>query len=320
MKDPLPMNREVGALRRPNLFIIGAMKSGTTFFAQLLGSHPQIFICSPKEPYYFGNSDRLRSLWPYAWHPNPWPSEHAYLQLFRDAGDATFVGEASTTYSSLPLIEDVAPRIHQFAPDARILYVMRDPIERTISHYWHMVNYHNEHRKPLAAIRDDPYYMSVSHYARQLAPYLRLFGAQRVHTLTFEQLVARPAETIQSVYAWLGVDAAFIPPDIANPVHVTPDKLAQTRGWLIRLARTAAWRAIRAYWPETLRKRVARLVTRPVYPGNIPMDKVIRFLRPIQTAQTRELQALLSRDFPEWTTLIGGLDASPEYQRLDATA
>lgn len=311
MQDPLVASHEVGALRRPNLFIVGAMKSGTTFFTQLLGDHPQIFICSPKEPCYFGDPDRLRSVWPYAWQLGLWRSEQAYLQLFSSAGDATWVGEASTSYSASPIISDVAPLIHQFAPDARILYIMRDPVERTISHYWHMVNHLNEYRRPLAAIRDDPYYMAVSYYARQLAPYLQHFGTNRVYTLTFEQLVARPVETVQSVYAWLGVDAAFVPTDVDIPINVTPDTVVQPRASIMKLSQTALWRGIRSYRPEALRKYLATLALKTVHPHKISMDKVIQYLRPIQRAQTQELRSLLNRDFPEWTTL-GLAPAAPK--------
>jgi hypothetical protein len=311
MQDPLVASHDAGASRKPNLFIVGAMKSGTTFFTQLLGSHSQIFISSPKEPCYFGDPERLRSVWPYAWQQGFWRSESAYLQLFSGAGDAVWVGEASTSYSASPIIPDVASCIHQFAPDARILYIMRDPIERTISHYWHMVNHLNEYRRPLEAIRDDPYYMAVSYYARQLAPYLRHFGAQRVYTLTFEQLVANPVETVQSVYAWLGVDAAFAPPDVDIPINVTPKTAVQRRAWIMKLTQTALWRRIRSYRPEALRKYLAGLASRTVHPRKTSMDKVIQYLRPIQRAQTQELRLLLNRDFPEWTTL-GLAPAAPK--------
>jgi hypothetical protein len=293
----------VSAARRPNLFIVGAMKSGTTFFTQLLGGHPQIFVSSPKEPCYFGDPEQLRSVWPFGWQQGLWRSEQAYLQLFSGAGDAVFAGEASTTYSASPIIADVAPRIHQFAPDARILYIMRDPIERTISHYWHMVSHLNEYRPPLTAIQDDPYYMAVSHYARQLTPYLHYFGANRVYALTFEQLVASPVETIQAVYAWLGVDAAFVPTDVNVPVNVTPAAVVQYRGSIMKLTQSALWRRVRSYRPEPLRKFLAKLATKTVHPQKTSMDKVIQYLRPIQAAQTEELRSLLNRDFPEWITL-----------------
>lgn len=305
-------------MRGPNLFCIGAMKSGTTYLSQLLGSHPEIFICSPREPCFFLDPKQLRRVWPYMWQCGFWRSEDTYLQLFADAGEAKYVGDASTFYSASP---DVAPRIHRFDPDARIVYVMRDPVERTISHYWHSVNHFSETRGPLAAIRNDPYYIAVSHYARQLTPYLNYFGAQRVYTLTFEELVARPVETVQSLYAWLGVEAAFVPPEIDIPLNVTPDTVTQARGWALALSRTALWRRIRSYRPEALRKLMASFAARRVCPADISMTAVIEFLRPIQREQTRELSRLLNRGFPEWTALGESDDGlrSP-IQRLQGVA
>src|ERR1700761_4322884 len=91
------------ALRKPSLFVIGAMKSGTTYLSRLLGLHPSIFIPSLEEPSYFVPPDQLRSLWPHLWDLGIWRSEEAYLRLFSPGGDAPILGEASTNYSKFPL-------------------------------------------------------------------------------------------------------------------------------------------------------------------------------------------------------------------------
>jgi hypothetical protein len=170
------------------LFVIGAMKSGTTYPNKLLAAHPAIFMCSPEEPSYFVDPGQLRTLWPEAWDLGFWRGEERYLRLFRSAGDAVFLGEASTNYTKRQLVSGVPERIHAFNPDARFIYIMRDPVERTISHYWHMVRYHAERRPILETIRTEPQYLDVSHYAMQLVPFLELFGRDRVAVLTFERL------------------------------------------------------------------------------------------------------------------------------------
>ena len=78
------------------------------------------------------------------------------------AGTAPIVGEASVHYTYLPLSSGVAEKIHRFNPDARLLYVMRDPIERTLSHYWHRVQRLGEHRSLSTAIKNDPQYTDVA--------------------------------------------------------------------------------------------------------------------------------------------------------------
>jgi hypothetical protein len=124
---------------KPNLFIIGAMKSGTTLLWKLLGSHPSVYMSTLKEPCYFVEPTQLRKFQPLAWRQGYWRSQEHYLQLFRSRRKEAFAGEASGYYTHLPDATGVAERIWRFDPNARLIYIMRDPVERTISHYWHKV-------------------------------------------------------------------------------------------------------------------------------------------------------------------------------------
>jgi hypothetical protein len=167
-------------LRFPNLFIIGAMKSGTSSLHADLGSHPQIFMSTPKEPMFFSSGADWRA------------RLEGYLELFAAAGAVHYAGESSTEYSKAPRFPGVPERLHAFNPEARILYLMRDPIERAISHYWHMVRHHGERRRLPDALRREPEYADLSRYAMQLEPYVRLFGMGNVYALTFEEMVREP--------------------------------------------------------------------------------------------------------------------------------
>ena len=104
----------------------------------------------------FRRSRTLRKLCPEAWDAGFWRGEEHYLRLFHSCGDAVWLGEASTNYTKRPMVDGVPERLHRFNPEARFIYVMRDPIERTISHYWHMVSYHAERRPILKAIKPSP--------------------------------------------------------------------------------------------------------------------------------------------------------------------
>ena len=127
----------------PNLFIIGAMKSGTSLIHSYLNAHPSFFMCEPKESCYFVHPAQLDC--PNIKKLELWKSEEHYLELFQSANTVEIIGEASTLYAKLPRITGVPERIAQFNPDARSIYVMRDPIERAISHYWHDGRGGNEH-------------------------------------------------------------------------------------------------------------------------------------------------------------------------------
>jgi hypothetical protein len=299
----------LGDQRKPNLFLIGAMKSGTTYLKKLLAAHPAIFMCRPEEPSYFVDPRQLRALWPEAWDCGFWRSEENYLRLFQAAPDVVLLGEASTSYTKRPLVSGIPERIRSFNPDARFIYLMRDPVERTISHYWHMVRFNAERRPILKAVRSEPQYLDVSYYAMQVRPYLDLFGPERVAVLTFEQLTATPVPTMRLLYGWLGLDGSTA--DISGfeeAENVTPEVLHMASGYgvLRRLRQSRPLRYLMPSLPPIVRQLSLRLATKPVQWRSVATTDAVDFLRPIQRQQTEELMQLLGRDFPEWTTLYCG--------------
>lgn len=187
--------------RRPNLFLIGAQKSGTTTLATLLSCHPQIFFCSPKEPGFLAFGERGYPFPTGSGEPaaaSGWVirEESTYLQLFARAPRETrYLGDASTWYLAEP---GTAERIHAFSPDARIVVILRHPAERAYSAWCHA---RRDGEEPLAdfadalaaeAERQRPShllrYRAMGHYAGQLKPYLDTFGQERVLVLRYEDL------------------------------------------------------------------------------------------------------------------------------------
>ena len=121
-----------------------------------------------------------------------WRSEQNYLNCFAGAGAAKILCDASTAYTKAPMISGVPQRILDFNPEARFIYLMRDPVQRSISHYWHMVAYHAELRAMLSAIQEEPRYTDVSHYAMQLQRYFDVVDPRCVFIMTYERLVEEP--------------------------------------------------------------------------------------------------------------------------------
>jgi len=281
----------------PNLFIIGAMKSGTTSLHNYLNEHPQIFMCRrPKEPCYFIHDS----------HPNK--SEDWYLSLFESAGKAHVIGESSTDYSKLPRYQGVPQRILKFNPNAKIIYIMRDPIERSISHYWWEVQWSAEGRDMLTAIKKTRDIIDVSYYAMQLQPYLDIFGRDKVFTLTLEELNCSPHKVLPRIFDWLGVDATLAQFDFNRRDNQSSEKVKRLFGasLLSNLRGTPLWGTIKRIVPTTLRQRAIKSLSRPVDRDTSNLDKTIEYLRPIQQQQTAELSHLLNRQFPEWETLHAG--------------
>jgi hypothetical protein len=216
--------------RKPNLFVVGSMKAGTTSLARYLGAHPEIFMTSdPKEPTYFLTREQLLDVLPGVEKRGFWRGEEYYLKLFEAAGDRTVVGEASANYARLPRVPGVAEKIHAFNPQARILFILRDPVARTISHYWYMVRFFGERRDLMTAIREDPDYVETSDYAMQMRPYLALFGRERVLAITTEALSTEPRPRWPaSTLARRG--RAPSGPNLAERANETPDVVTQVRG------------------------------------------------------------------------------------------
>jgi hypothetical protein len=282
------------------------MKSGTTYLSDLLGAHPAVFMSHPKEPCHFVDGEVLRRVWPYMWKRGYWRSADRYLSLFAAAGDKPVIAEASTLYSHLPLVSGVAQRVMACNPQARFIYIMRDPVDRSISHYWHRVRFWGERRPMLAAFRADPQYTDVSHYARQLKEYLRYVQRERIYVLTHEALLADTANQLSRVYAWLNVNPAFRP-RFSVRTNSRPELVYQVRGYglLERLRRSPAYARVAPYVPRAARRLGYRLALRALRPQETPLGEVRAYLRSRQERQTEELGALLNRSFPEWHTLQG---------------
>lgn len=190
----------------PGVFLIGAQKAGTTFLAGLLDQHPRIALASPKEPHYF-TQHRDRGL--------QW-----YRRCFPENVDTRILVDASPSYSAAPRLADardaeqpsnpyvgVPHRIAQVSPHARFLYVVRDPVARMHSGYWHAVRTGVERRCFHDAIAGDSHYRRASDYLYQLRCYLEHFPRERVLILRFEDLVREPLDTAGRCFDFLGLES-----------------------------------------------------------------------------------------------------------------
>lgn len=279
-----------------NLFIIGAMKSGTTSLHNYLNEHPAIFMCEPKEPGFF-----VEEL---AWSKGiEW-----YRSLFAEANGAVVVGESSTHYTKLPVYKGVPERIARFNPNARFIYLMRDPVERAISHYWHNVRdmkWGKEWRGMLSAVKHNPQYVAFSDYAMQLRPYLDIFGRERVFATTFERMVKEPDDVVREIFEWLQLDSGFRPEGIRARWNAAPAESKRVSGFgiLNRLRYSRAWDALAPAVPRSWRQIGGRLAEKRVERSLQDVAAVECYLRPILLERTEGIKAILELDFSEWTTL-----------------
>lgn len=194
------------AVALPTFFVIGAAKCGTTSLYSYLDQHPQVGMSRLKEPHFFsGPPDGI-----------PYPAGRVetlaeYEKLFDPAFPVR--GEASPSYTVHPRRRGVPERIKAVVPDARFIYIVRDPIERTVSHYMHRVSTEGERRPLGQALADlsDPLspYTCSSRYATQLRLYLEHFPLERFLILDQADLARERGETLRRTFSFLGVDDGY---------------------------------------------------------------------------------------------------------------
>jgi len=195
---------------RPQFIIIGAMKSGTTVLYDFICSHPRVQKATEKEIHYF-------SLYPYE-------GEKWYLDHF--SGDSEMVyGEASPTYFHVANTLSLPRSIKEFSQDIKLILIVRDPVERAVSHFFH----YQKINKIQALIDFDinkffgrsfedalkqtgalDYFLhdvlSFSAYYRKYLNYLSVFRKEQILVLTNEQLASNPKETMIKVFGFLDLE------------------------------------------------------------------------------------------------------------------
>lgn len=242
-------------LARPNLFILGAGKCGTTSLHHALSGHPQVHMARVKEPSFFSSGFQVVA--------NP----IEYFNLFPESEGKRLYGEASHVYFSAP---EAAPVLRQLFPDARFLLIVRDPVQRAHSLYQHMRRYGHEHlatfEKALAA-EDARFasprfrancpqyfwnfmYVRSSLYDVQLRRYLDLFPRRQFFVLTLGEWSAEPERRLGEICRFLEVDENA-------SMDVAPQNQAETAPPLAAATRTALDERFRG-----VRERLEALVGR----------------------------------------------------------
>jgi Sulfotransferase family len=210
-----------GAL--PNLVLIGAMKCGTSALHAFLDLHPQIAMSQPKEMNFFfgpaaGNGQTTADQ---GWAAGNWTRGVDWYAAHFEQG-VPVRGESSPGYTS-PDHPDVAERMADTIPGARLIYLVRDPVARAVSQYHHHRGEGTECR-PIAEALLDPasQYISRGRFHERLQPFLAHYPRERILVVAQEELRHRPAQTLRRVFAFAGADDAFWCDDYADPVDA-PD-------------------------------------------------------------------------------------------------
>ncbi len=278
-----------GAL--PNLIIIGGLKCGTTSLHHYLNLHPEIAMSRPKELNFFVSELN----WPlgrdwYAGHFDP---------------SARIRGESSPHYTNRPSFNGVPGRMRELlGSDVRLVYVVRDPIDRMLSHYLHNVGGGYEDRSLVDALSDpESSYVARSRYFFQVEPYLEEFGADRVQIVGREELKADRPGTMRRSFEFLGVDPNFTSEQFEREWETGVAKTGSRFRLMDRAVRLPGLRAIDRNFdrlPESLRWLAERVVHDPdrgeVAKPEVP-DSLRRHLVELFRDDTTKLERLAERSF-----------------------
>lgn len=238
-----------------DFLVIGAAKSGTTSLFNYLSAHPDIYMPRAKEIGFFSSErDYPKGR---EWYLNEW---------FKGAAPARICGEASPQYM---FTSGVAQRIHDCFPDVKLIAVLRDPIERTFSHYRHSRRYGAVDVASFASYLDCAFgpgdderargyraVLSYSQYGRILGEYFEVFPREQLHVLFFEDLRRDPRAVMAELLARLGA---------RGPIEASVFEQTHNQGGAIRFPRlTPIARKVfdTAYQQEWLRDAVVRVFTR----------------------------------------------------------
>jgi len=278
----------------PNFFIVGTPRAGTTTLHELLNKTERVYMSPHKEPHYFTKSIAISDLY------KPVRDKKKYLQLFQKARNEKAIGESSTSY----LWDAKAPSlIHEVVPDAKIIIILRNPVERAYSYYlWRISNgktYSFSEAISEALESKDDFFKGLiingGWYFDQVLRYQNIFGKNRIMILIFEEFIKDPKKTVKEVLNFLGVNSE--PPDSVELVHNTP---TIPRGKLSTLLLQN--NLIKKMGEQMLPTSVGEYVAKRILGKKISKPKMEEkdrvFLKNLYHEDMKKLKELLNRDLP----------------------
>ena len=275
----------------PDFLIVGAMKCGTSTLHAQLAAQPGVFMAAPKEPNFF--SDDAIFARGAGW----------YEELFAAAPPGALRGEASTHYTKLPTYPDTVARMRAVLKAPRLIYLLRNPVARAVSHLIHAWTLGEMSRDPARAFARHPELVEYGCYGRQIAPYVRAYGQDSILLVSLERMQNAPQAELTRVAGFLGLAE----PPVWQVEHARANASAERirrfpfHDTLIQHPVAAGLR--RTLVPRALRnavKRGLRMQTRPELPAPL----------------MRKMEAVFAEDHAALQLMFPDEDLSTSYPFL----
>lgn len=202
--------------QKPNFFIVGTPKAGTTSLYNYLEEHPDIYMSPVKETNFFSfNEIKEQGLF---YNEEFIDTEEKYARQFKNVSKEIAIGEASVSYLFYP---QVALKIKEYQPNAKIIIVLRNPVDRGFSHYlmdkrlgFVQMSFEDIVQKNKGNSKHKLYYqqyVELGFYYNQLSNYYKHFDEKMVKVFLYEDIVYNLQNVIKNVYSFLSVDPDFRP-------------------------------------------------------------------------------------------------------------
>lgn len=279
---------------KPNFIGIGAQKCASTWLYRILADHPQAGVSTEKEVDFFS----YRFDHGYRWY------ERRFAH-YRGQGKRA-LGEISPSYFCDPA---AAERAARYAPEAKILVSLRDPVERAISNHRHEVRVGHVPADDTtfeSGLANNPMYVEQGRYATHLRRWLGVFPADRVLVVFMDDIGRDPAGVARTVYEFLGLDASFVPPGTRERVNASfatrYPALSELKDRIYRRTDNVvlrwSWRLGATIGLRSLYRGINVIPSSEVIPP--PRPETIEALRRDLEPEIRELERITGRNLERW--------------------
>jgi len=327
--------------RMPSFLIIGAAKCGTTALYEYLKQHPDVFMSPLKEPNFFAFEGQMPDFRDLDGTPSPINTRsitalEAYQALFEGWTGQRAVGEASPQYLWAP---QAAGRIKHYVPEARLVAVLRHPVERAYSAFMHAIRAGREPVRDFSeALRLEESrirnrcgllyrYRNLGFYYEQLNRYVEAFDRRQIRVYLYDDLTNDLPGTLGDLFDFLGVDPGFAPDTSMrhNPSGIPQNGILQAATQALVSGRGSLRAALARHVPGSLKSvlpvqwtlRMARkLRDRNLHKPALPPD-VRASLNAVFREDIIQLQDLIGRDLSPWLQEPRSTrERTPEAQKL----
>ncbi|OEU66738.1 MAG: hypothetical protein BBJ57_09480 [Desulfobacterales bacterium PC51MH44] len=271
----------------PTFIIIGAMKSGTSSLYRYLAVHPEICMSKMKETNFF-----VRSM-------NYEKGINWYESNFMENSSKAY-GEASTNYSKFPTFKEVPRSMYSVLPNAKLIYIVRDPIDRLISHYTHNYSEGLENRNISEVLSDlnNNHYVACSKYYMQVEQYMEYYTKDKILVIATEALRSKPVATMKRVFMFLGVNESFCGSEYSKMYNPTSGKRRKNKIGMY-FKKNGIENKLESHLPWTLYEMYTKITSNPIKKPELEKDLEMKLIDYLQE-DVNSLRAFTADDFANW--------------------